>query len=85
MGILTSFNEAVTKTLNVVTVTGNSAAQLINAVGQGSAVAESTAIAWRLEQEQILIARLCEINKQMSVISKEDQDLAISMLATHRI
>ena len=85
MGMLSSFNEAVTKSLNVVTTTGNSASQLINAIGQGASVAESTAIAWRLEQEQILIARLCEINKQMSVISKEDQDLAISMLAKHRI
>lgn len=85
MGILSSFNEAVTKAFNVVTVTGSAASQLVNSIGQGASVAESTAIAWRLEQEQILIARLCEIKQQMSNISTEDIKTATDMLAQHRI
>lgn len=85
MGMLSSLNNAVTTSLNVVTTVAQSTSQLINSVGQGASVAESTAIAWRLEQEQILIARLCEINQQMLSITKEDQDTAKAMLARHRI
>jgi len=85
MGMLSSLNTAVTTSLNVVTTIAQSTSQLINSVGQGASVAESTAIAWRLEQEQILIARLCEINLQMSVISKEDIKIAEDMLSKHRI
>lgn len=85
MGILSSFNDAVTKTFNVVAVTGNSASQLVSAIGQGAAVAEASAINWRISEELRLDAELLVIEEELKAFNKEDMIRVRTLRDSYRI